>query len=132
MAHPTPANLPGHLPGHIPSLDGLRAFSVLLVLIGHVAATHGAPVWLDKPAITSLGNIGVRFFFLISGFLITTLLLQETRTTGTINLKKFYSRRAIRHTPIGPGFSTVYGPAGSVDRSPAGGIASMAWTMCFT
>lgn len=99
MAHPTPANLPGHLPGHIPSLDGLRAFSVLLVLIGHVAATHGAPVWLDKPAITSLGNIGVRFFFLISGFLITTLLMREHAKTGRLDLGHFYLRRAYRILP---------------------------------
>lgn len=90
---------PPDLSGHIPSLDGLRAFSVLLVLIGHVAATHGAPLWLDKPAITSLGNIGVRFFFLISGFLITTLLLREHARTGRIDLGQFYLRRAYRILP---------------------------------
>lgn len=91
--------VPPDLSGHIPSLDGLRAFSVLLVLIGHVAATHGAPLWLDKPAITSLGNIGVRFFFLISGFLITTLLLREHARTGRIDLGQFYLRRAYRILP---------------------------------
>jgi len=90
---------PPDLTGHIPSLDGLRAFSVLLVLIGHVAATHGAPLWMDKPAITSLGNIGVRFFFLISGFLITTLLLREHARTGRIDLGQFYLRRAYRILP---------------------------------
>lgn len=93
------AILPPDLSGHIPSLDGLRAFSVLLVLIGHMAATHGAPLWMDKPAITSLGNIGVRFFFLISGFLITTLLLREHARTGRINLGQFYLRRAYRILP---------------------------------
>lgn len=93
------AIVPPDLSGHIPSLDGLRAFSVLLVLIGHVAATHGAPLWLDKPAITSLGNIGVRFFFLISGFLITTLLLREHARTGRIDLGQFYLRRAYRILP---------------------------------
>lgn len=90
---------PPDLSGHIPSLDGLRAFSVLLVLIGHVAATSGAPLWMDKPAITSLGNIGVRFFFLISGFLITTLLMREHARTGRIDLGQFYLRRAYRILP---------------------------------
>ena len=90
---------PPDLPSRIPSLDGLRAFSVLLVLIGHVAATAGAPAWMDKPAITSLGNIGVRFFFLISGFLITTLLLREHARTGGISLRQFYLRRAYRILP---------------------------------
>jgi len=99
MTRQRQAILPPDLSGHIPSLDGLRAFSVLLVLIGHVAATHGAPLWLDKPAITSLGNIGVRFFFLISGFLITTLLLREHARTGRIDLGQFYLRRAYRILP---------------------------------
>ena len=99
MTRQRQAILPPDLSGHIPSLDGLRAFSVLLVLIGHVAATQGAPLWLDKPAITSLGNIGVRFFFLISGFLITTLLLREHARTGRIDLGQFYLRRAYRILP---------------------------------
>lgn len=87
------------LASHIPSLDGLRAFSVALVLIGHVAATHGAPAWMDRPIITSLGNIGVRFFFLISGFLITTLLLRKMDRHGRLHLRHFYIRRAYRILP---------------------------------
>lgn len=46
------------------------------------------------------GNLGVRFFFLISGFLITHLLLQEFNQTGTISLRKFYTRRALRILPV--------------------------------
>lgn len=54
---------------------------------------------MDRPIITSLGNIGVRFFFLISGFLITTLLLREQARHGEINLRHFYIRRAYRILP---------------------------------
>lgn len=83
----------------IPSLDGLRALSIALVLIGHVATTQGAPAWMDRGAISSLGNIGVRFFFVISGFLITTLLLREQESTGRVSLRDFYLRRAYRILP---------------------------------
>jgi len=87
------------LPNHIPSLDGLRAVSIGLVLLAHAAATAGAPAWLDRPMITSLGNVGVRFFFVISGFLITTLLLRDIDRYGQIRLKLFYLRRALRILP---------------------------------
>jgi peptidoglycan/LPS O-acetylase OafA/YrhL len=87
------------LPKHIPSLDGLRGCSVLIVLLGHASATNQAPVFLDHTYIHSLGNVGVRFFFVLSGFLITTLLLREWDQTGGISLKNFYIRRARRILP---------------------------------
>jgi len=86
-------------PGRIPSIDGLRAISVLLVVFGHACSTYGAPLALDRRLFTSIGNVGVRFFFLISGFLITTLLLKETDANETINLRHFYIRRALRILP---------------------------------
>jgi peptidoglycan/LPS O-acetylase OafA/YrhL len=87
------------LPLVMPSLDGMRALSILLVLFAHAATTQGAPLWMDKPAFVSLGNVGVRFFFLISGFLITTLLLRELEAKGRIDLKAFFVRRAYRILP---------------------------------
>jgi peptidoglycan/LPS O-acetylase OafA/YrhL len=87
------------LPSHIPSLDGFRAMSILLVLVGHVAATHGAPAWMDRAAIASLGNVGVRFFFVVSGFLITTLMLRDMARHGHIRMKLFYQRRSLRILP---------------------------------
>lgn len=93
------SNAAPKLPARIESLDGLRGFSVLLVILGHVAATNGAPEFSHVPAITSLGNVGVRFFFLISGFLITTLLLRERDEVGTISLRNFYWRRSLRILP---------------------------------
>lgn len=87
------------LPTHISSLDGLRAVSIGLVIVAHAAATAGAPAWLDRPMITSLGNVGVRFFFVISGFLITTLLLRDLDRYGQVRLELFYARRALRILP---------------------------------
>ena len=81
----------------LPSLDGLRAFSILLVCVGHVAGTVGAPDFLLP--LHNLGNFGVKIFFVISGFLITYLLLIEHEKTGVINLKQFYIRRTFRLFP---------------------------------
>jgi peptidoglycan/LPS O-acetylase OafA/YrhL len=81
----------------IPSLDGLRAFSVLAVILGHVESP-----WFDRvPFSKSFGNggQGVSVFFVISGFLITHLLLKELNRDGRISLKKFYLRRTFRIFP---------------------------------
>jgi peptidoglycan/LPS O-acetylase OafA/YrhL len=78
----------------IPSLDGLRAFSILSVLWAHSAGTRGFPVRFSLDSI-----LGVRIFFVISGFIITTLLLKEERDSGTISLAGFYQRRAARILP---------------------------------
>ncbi|HET7563229.1 MAG TPA: acyltransferase, partial [Rhodanobacteraceae bacterium] len=89
--------------GHrIPSLDGFRAISILMVLYGHVGGTRDFPTetvgaggrWLGD-----LGHLGVLVFFVISGFLITTLLKVEREKTGTISLKQFYLRRVLRIFP---------------------------------
>src|SRR3954453_4885229 len=70
------------LPQTIPSLDGLRALSIVLVFIAHAAGTRNAPIFLDQ--LVPLGNLGVKVFFVISGFLITTLLLREFAGTGDL------------------------------------------------
>jgi peptidoglycan/LPS O-acetylase OafA/YrhL len=85
--------------GRIPSLDGIRALSILLVLLGHQAYTVGALIpqrwWTDYYAIQ-----GVRIFFILSGYLISTLLLREREKTGKVDLKQFYIRRAYRILPV--------------------------------
>jgi peptidoglycan/LPS O-acetylase OafA/YrhL len=77
----------------IPSLDGLRTISILLVIISHFVYTIG---YTDS---LNLGHLGVRFFFVISGFLITGLLLKELAKNENINLTKFYFRRTLRIFP---------------------------------
>ena len=106
-------------PNRIPSLDGLRAFSIALVYLAHVATTHGAPYYLDR--LGHVGNLGVKVFFVISGYLITTLLLKEWAKTGRINLGSFYLRRTLR---IFPAF---YAYIALVLISAAGGWVVLSW-----
>ncbi len=89
--------------GHrIPSLDGFRAISILMVLYGHLGGTRNYPtaaVGIFGRWLGDLGHLGVLVFFVISGFLITTLLMGEHAKTGTISLKQFYLRRVLRIFP---------------------------------
>ena len=71
---------------HLPALDGLRAICVLTVM-----AYHGG---LPIP-----GDLGVSAFFVLSGFLITWLLILEQQQTGSISLRDFYARRTLRIFP---------------------------------
>jgi peptidoglycan/LPS O-acetylase OafA/YrhL len=82
--------------GRIPGLDGLRAISILIVLCAHSAGTPNWPSWLH---VSVFGDLGVRTFFVISGFLITTLLLAEYGKRGRISLRDFYIRRVYRIFP---------------------------------
>jgi peptidoglycan/LPS O-acetylase OafA/YrhL len=80
--------------GRLPSLDGLRALSIGLVLFAH----SYPPEEFQKIAFYC-GTLGVRIFFVISGFIITWLLLQEEKNSGTISLRRFYTRRILRIFP---------------------------------
>jgi peptidoglycan/LPS O-acetylase OafA/YrhL len=73
---------------HIPGLDGLRAVAVLAVV-----ASHSWPQMLIG------GWAGVDIFFVLSGFLITSILLAEHERTGRISFQRFYMRRALRLLP---------------------------------
>jgi peptidoglycan/LPS O-acetylase OafA/YrhL len=75
--------------GQRPSLDGIRGWAVLMVMAYH----------LDSGGVFSGGFIGVDIFFVLSGFLITTLLIEEWTTRGRIDLRSFYIRRALRLFP---------------------------------
>jgi peptidoglycan/LPS O-acetylase OafA/YrhL len=73
---------------HVPALDGVRGIALLIVLFAHTS-----------PQLFAGGNFGVDIFFVLSGFLITTLLLQEAARFGSIDILKFYARRALRLLP---------------------------------
>jgi len=79
---------------HLPALDALRAISAFLVVFYHI----GSPM--------IPGGLGVLAFFVLSGFLITWLLLKEDKRSGTIKLRRFYVRRCLR---IFPAFYVYWG-----------------------
>lgn len=87
--------------GRLPCLDGWRALAIVLVLGDHFPYTTGFPASL-QPVWGQVfdGNLGVRLFFVLSGFLITHLLFGEFRRFGAIDLRKFYIRRALRIFPL--------------------------------
>ena len=86
-ASPGSSGSPGR-PGRIEGLDGLRALAIVAVLVYHLNAS-----WLPG------GFLGVDVFFVVSGFLITTLLVREHESTGRVRLSQFWVRRARRLLP---------------------------------
>jgi peptidoglycan/LPS O-acetylase OafA/YrhL len=82
------------------SLDGLRALSIIGVIWFH--SCWGTPFYARLETIPLLrqGEWGVNIFFVISGFLITTLLLRERHRSGTISIRDFYIRRSLRIWPL--------------------------------
>lgn len=89
--------MPKDSPGRIPTLDGLRAIAILFVLAAHGLGTRNLPAFRTARAL--FANVGVRTFFVLSGYLITLLLLRELARTGRISLRGFYLRRATRIFP---------------------------------
>jgi peptidoglycan/LPS O-acetylase OafA/YrhL len=98
--------------GRIPTLDGMRAISIALVLLGHLAGTKNFPRLLGP--LGDFASFGVRTFFVISGFLITELLLREQAGRGAISLQHFYLRRVFRIFPAAYVFIAVIAFCGSV------------------
>jgi peptidoglycan/LPS O-acetylase OafA/YrhL len=101
---------------HVPSLDGIRAVSFLIVFAAHAGLDRVIP-----------GGFGVTVFFFLSGYLITTLLRMEQNKYGTISVRRFYLRRALR---ILPPFYLVLGLAALAARVSVipGGVSGHAIT----
>jgi len=107
--------------GYLPGIDGLRALAVVAVLAYHLDAGWAAG-----------GYLGVEVFFVVSGFLITSLLLAEHRSTGTVGLLAFWGRRARRLLPavvalvaLVFAYAALVLPAGELHRFRGDGIASL-------
>lgn len=88
---------------YFPNLNSLRFIAAFLVIIHHVELIKfllGVESYWKVPAINALGKLGVILFFVLSGFLITYLLLSEEEKTKTISIKDFYMRRILRIWPL--------------------------------
>ena len=105
-------------------LDVLRAFAVLLVVLSHIWEL--VPGWPLRRLLSGSGFLGVDLFFVLSGFLITALLLQEQRDHGRIDLARFYLRRALRLLPALVTLLAVYLVYSGFAGWPPLGIASKA------
>jgi len=86
-----------------PNLDGLRFFAFFVVFLSH--GFGSLPKLFDfaprlRDALFESGGLGVAFFFTLSGFLITYLILHEIAVTGTIDVRAFYIRRTLRIWPL--------------------------------
>jgi peptidoglycan/LPS O-acetylase OafA/YrhL len=127
---PAPTETSRGASARIPSLDGFRALSIALVLLYHLGSQVGAPSLLRRFGdVTHAGGLGVRIFFAISGFLITSLLLAEHEARGEISLRRFYFRRTLRILPpyyVYLACVMVAAAAGVVTLRP--GDALHAWT----
>jgi peptidoglycan/LPS O-acetylase OafA/YrhL len=93
---------------HDPVVDGIRALAVLWVMSYHVVLFHLGSFTTEAVGLatgrwtqwTSRGDMGVDLFFVISGYLIGTILFGEYRKTGRIQVFRFYLRRFMRLTPV--------------------------------
>lgn len=90
-------------PVYFPGLHGLRFIAALTVVIWHIEQIKqllkiGQPFPLAQAM--KLGNDAVTFFFVLSGFLITYLMLVEMQRTGSLQVRKFYARRILRIWPL--------------------------------
>ena len=114
-----------------PSLDGLRGVAVLLVVLIHT----GDSLWPEADAWLARGGaLGVHLFFVLSGFLITTVLLSEAGRTGGIRLGAFAGRRARRLVPaLVALLAVLVAVAATGTRITAAAVASTAgYTLSFT
>ncbi len=93
VAHPKPKSGAGEKDGFRPDIEGLRGVAVALVVLFHVGLLSDASFQLTG------GFIGVDLFFVVSGFLITGLLIRERERTGRISFSRFYARRVRRILP---------------------------------
>lgn len=111
------------------SLDGLRAVSITMVLLDLLGKPRSRrPLDLG---VGNYGHLGVVIFFVISGFLITSLLMAEYRRKGRVSLKRFYARRALRIFPAAYCYLVcvfLLGLAGISEVSPR----DFAWAATYT
>jgi len=122
----------GRISARLHSLDGLRAVSILLVLLGHLNGTRNFGTFNFIAG--DIAHLGVVIFFVISGFLITSLLAAECDRSGRISLRPFYARRALRITPPSYLYLCVVSglaAAGVIALHPYDLLHALTWTASY-
>ncbi|HUJ40888.1 MAG TPA: acyltransferase [Candidatus Acidoferrales bacterium] len=120
------ARLPG-LGSYVPAIDGLRAISIAFVLFSHYSLFDQKALSVSSAGM-NLGELGVSVFFVISGYLITGLLLREEDCNGRIDLGRFYGRRFLRIIPAAYTFLLVIlvlAASGFIEIAPHTYLASL-------
>jgi peptidoglycan/LPS O-acetylase OafA/YrhL len=113
--------------GHVPELDGIRGIAILLVVAHHTHAVLAPSAgWLPNG-----GFLGVDVFFVLSGFLITSLLLGEHAANGRLRLWRFYGRRALRLLPALFTLLGAYLVYAYITDYPAGPVRSGVLSIAF-
>lgn len=124
----------GRQSGYLPTLDGWRAIAIVGVIICHgtdrILGASGVWPQAQLYALTRYGAYGVDVFFGISGFLITTRLLNEARRRGRIDLRAFYIRRFFRIVPPYLAYLAV-ATLLAVDPGPGGWTGEVASCLLF-
>ncbi len=119
--------------GQRPELDGIRGLAVSLVVLSHI----GQPLLPRSDLGIAIGRtfrpgfLGVDIFFVLSGFLITTLLLDEYRIGRRISVQKFYARRALRLLPALVLFLFAYVVYASITNLPSEPVQQSVWGALF-
>jgi peptidoglycan/LPS O-acetylase OafA/YrhL len=119
-----PAPPPRRL-GVVPELDVVRGVAVVLVIIAHVWIIW--PTWVFADQLTGGGFLGVDLFFVLSGFLITALLLGEHAERGAVGIRAFYWRRAVRLLPALWLLLAAYAVYAVIDGHPPFGRSDWTW-----
>ena len=105
-AAPIPQGGPGGAPKvYLPGLNGIRFLAASVVIFHHIEqgkeAVGLASLYTEAhPMVLKAGGLGVTLFFVLSGFLISYLLMTEIQVTGTIQIRNFYIRRVLRIWPL--------------------------------
>lgn len=118
----TDTTVSGVAKGTVTCLSGRRAVAITAGLFAHIGFRQ------------NLGHLGVTLFFVISGFLITLLMLRENERTGTLNLFDFYRRRTLRIVPALSFFLLMVfllQAAGRLFIAPKYWLAALTYTMCY-
>ena len=100
------------------ALDGLRGVCILGVMFGHLSGTAGFPVSARTGSYLAFGSLALLVFFVMSGYLITGIILREQEKTGTVRLGNFFVRRTLRMAP-----PYVFAVAGIATMAALGWIA---------